>query len=146
MKNEFVLLFVECPQTDDNRQKAEAERIPEMVHIEHFAVKNTASEHIGYRVKRVCHKSHFYKAAGNVELINMVENRGEVEQKHTEYLIEIFNILEEHFKGTENQTYADAQNKQNYNRNGRKENVAVDNRRFVREEIEIDNETGKHGQ
>lgn len=118
MKNEFILFFVECPQTDNNRKNAESQSIPEMIHVEHFAVKHTASEHICYRVEGICHKSHFDEAVSDVELVNVIENRGQVEKKHTEYFVKIFNILEENFKCAENQTHSNAEDKQNYNRNG----------------------------
>lgn len=146
MKNEFILFLVECPQTDNNSENAEAESIPEMIHVEHFSVENAASEHICNRIKRVCHKSHFDEFVADIELVNVVENRGQIEKKHTEYLIEILNILEENFKRAEDETDTYAEDKQNYNRNGGKENVAVDNGWLVRKEIEIDYETGKNGQ
>ena len=118
MKNEFILFLVECPQTDNNSKKAESESIDEMIHVEHFTVENTASEHICYRIQRISHKSHFDEFVADVKLVNVVENRGQIEKKHTEYLIEIFNILEENFKCAENQTHTHAEDKQNYNRNG----------------------------
>lgn len=115
MKNEFILFLIECDKTDCNGYYSESKRIKKMVDVEHFAVKHTASEHLGDRIKRICHKSHFENLALDVKLLNLIENRGEVEKKCAEYLIEIFNILEENFKCGKNKTDADAYQKKNQN-------------------------------
>ena len=144
MKDEFILIFIERPQTDYNRQQAEAERIQQPRGFEHFAVKHTAPEHICYGVERVCHKSHFEKFVCNIKLVNAVKNRGHIKEQHTENLIEIFNILEEHLKSAQNKTDSHAQNQQNKYRNGGEKNIRCNVRLLVRKEVKINYEAGKH--
>ena len=115
MKNEFVLLLVERKKTYGNGNNSEGERIKKMIDIEHLAVKNTASEHLGYRIKRICHECHFKDFALDVKLLNLIENRGEVEKKGAENFIEIVNILEENIESGKYKTYTYAHQKKNEN-------------------------------
>ena len=144
MKNKFILLFVENIKTYQYCCKAEAQRIKQVVHVEHFAVKHTASEHFRYGIKRVAHKRISENLARKIELVNMVENRGEIEKKHAEYFVKIFDILEENFKCAEDKSNTHAKYKKNCNGNKNKENIGCDVRRLLREEAEINYETGKN--
>ena len=56
MEDELVLLFVENIKSDKQGYKAEAQRIKQVVDVEHFAVKHAASEHFRYGIKRVTHQ------------------------------------------------------------------------------------------
>ena len=118
MKNEFILLLIERPESDNDCQNAEAESVEKMVDVEHLAEKHAVSEHFDYRIKRVCHKDHFYPLYLNVERVKRINNRCHIKQKHTEYFVEIFNIPEENFEGGKNEADTYAEQKKNKDRNG----------------------------
>ena len=48
MKNEFILLLIENKEADSEDCNADCQRINEMAHCEHSAVKHTATEHFRY--------------------------------------------------------------------------------------------------
>ena len=144
MEDEFILLFVERPKSDDNGQNAETERVEKVVEIEHFAEKHAISEHFDYRIKRICHKSHFYPFYLNVECIKRIDNRCHVEKKHAENFIKILYILKENFKRAEDKSDSDAENEQNNNRNGRKKYIGCYMGRLVAEKIEKNNKADEN--
>ena len=98
MENEFILLPEENNEADKKSNKAEAERIKQMVYAEHPAVKHAATEHFRYRIKRICFQAVRYNRSVKLELVNMIENGSHVENQHAENFIEIFYILEENGK------------------------------------------------
>ena len=115
-----------------------------MVGIYRFTEKNAGTEHLGYRVKRICHKNVVEKLVIEVELFNRVEDGSHIEKKGAENLVEIFNILEENLERAKDKTYTQGENQQNYDRHGSHKNVSVDYGRLIREEIEIKNKAYKN--
>lgn len=116
-----------------------------MVWVYRFTEKNAGAEHLGYRIKRICHKDIAEKLVVEVELFNRVENGGHIEKQGAENFVKIFDILEENFKCAEYKTYTQRENQQNDDRHGSHKNVGVDYGRLIREEIEIKNEAYKYG-
>lgn len=112
MKNEFILFFIKCPKTDYQRCKAETERIDNMFWVHHLSEKHTIPEHFDYRIKRICHECHFDSFYLNIQSIKLIDDGGHIKQKHAEYFVKIFNVLEENFKSAENKTDTQAENEQ----------------------------------
>ena len=74
----------------------------------------------------------------------MIENRGQIEKKHAEHFVKIFYILEENGKRAQNKSNADAKDKKDYDGNKRKQNMRVDYRLFVCEEVVENDKTHEH--
>lgn len=146
MEDELILLLIECENADKKHKKAEAERIEQMIYIKHSAVKHAAAEHFRYGIKRICFEQIIEYRSLDIELVYLIKNGRQIEEKHTKYLIEIFNIFEKDFKGREDHSDSERENEQNDNRNREEENISRDVRRLCREEIEIDNEAGENGE
>ena len=107
MENKFILLLIECPESDNQCYQTEAERIIQVVRVDWFSEKNACTEHLGYRIERICHKNIVEYLVVEVKLLNGVENRGHVVKKGTEYFIEILDILKENLTSTKDKSYTE---------------------------------------